>query len=298
MDHDSHQPAQKSSKQAAHLPLLPLASSFSAPQRPTTCRPSAALAPIAPFAYCQSSILNHPDASHARLVDAFTDWVVRHIDELVALNQGLPLVVPLTVTFSPGSIRPDQVLREYERFYARLCRLLMCNHERPSKRHLLPFVLAFRDDPSTRPGKHRERPSAFAVFFNYPTVAPHVHSLVVIHPKLADCFLESVDTLKETWRRIPVRTAGPASAFDAPTYANRTLYADVAFALGIRELMRVDPVGDRPLVRARIRGVVDYSAKLGRRRRDDGELDLFTRAADEPARSSRRFERAPTRCMS
>jgi hypothetical protein len=103
-------------------------------------------------------------------------------------------------------------------------------------------------------------------------------------------------TLKETWRQIPVRTADPTSAFDAPRYANRTLHA--TFALGIRELMRVDPVGDRPLVRARIRGVVDYSAKLGRRRRDDGELDLFTRAADEPARSSRRFERAPTRCMS
>jgi hypothetical protein len=70
------------------------------------------------------------------------------------LDQGPPLVVPLTVTFAPMSTRPDQVLREYE--YARLCDLLIGNHERPSKRHLLPFALAFRDDPSTRPGKHRE----------------------------------------------------------------------------------------------------------------------------------------------
>jgi hypothetical protein len=30
------------------------------------------------------------------------------------------------------------------------------------------------------------------------------------------------------------------------------------------------------VVRARIRRVVDYSAKLGRRRRDDEDLDLFT----------------------
>jgi hypothetical protein len=64
------------------------------------------------------------------------------------------------------------------------------------------------------------------------------------------------------------------SAFDGPTYANRTLHADVPFALGIRELMGADPVGSRALVRTRIRCVVDYCAKLGRRRRDDG--DLFT----------------------
>ena len=64
----------------------------------------------------------------------------------------------------------------------------------------------------------------------------------------------------------PFRTAGPTSAFDAPTYANRSLHADVPFALRIRELMDADPVGSRALVRAGIRRVVDYSAKLGRRR--------------------------------
>jgi hypothetical protein len=88
--------------------------------------------------------------------------------------------------------------------------------------------------------------------------------------------MEIVDTLKETWRRIPVRTADPTSMFDAPRYANRTLRADVPFALGIRELMGADPVGSRPLVRARIRRVVDYCAKLGRRRDIAGDGDLFT----------------------
>jgi hypothetical protein len=44
----------------------------------------------------------------------------------------------------------------------------------------------------------------------------------------------------------------------------------------IRELMMADPVGSRPLVRARIRRVVDYCAKLGRRRRDVDDVDLFT----------------------
>jgi hypothetical protein len=209
-------------------------------------------------------------------VDACTDWILQRVDELVALDQGLPLVVPLTVPFSLGSTRQDQVLREFERFYARLCRLLVNNHERPSKRHLLPFALAFRDDPSTRPGKHRDRPSALAVFSNHPSVAPHVHSVIVVHPTLADCFLPIVDELQATWRRIPVQTAGPTSAHDAPTYANRSLHADVAFALGIRELMGADPVGSRALVRARIRGVIDYSAKLGRRRDIAGDGDLFT----------------------
>jgi hypothetical protein len=216
-------------------------------------------------------VLNHPDCSHGRFVDACTDWIVLRIDGLVALNQGLPLVVPLTVTFSPGSTAPDQVLREYERFYLRLCSLLMNNHERPSKRDLLPFALAFRDDPSTRPDKHRDRPSAHAVFSCHPTVAPHVHSVLVVHPTLVDRFMGVVGTLEETWRRIPGRT----SAHDAPTYANRSLYADVPFALQIRELMSTDPVGSRQQVRARIRRVVGYCAKLGRRRRDD-DVDLFT----------------------
>jgi hypothetical protein len=266
MNDRHHQPAQMSSGQAAHVPLLPLAPSFSSPQSTSA----------APSACRQPSIFIHPDVSHARLVDACTDWVLRRIDELVALDQGLPLVVPLTVTFSLGSIAPAQVLGEYERFYARLCRLLMNNHERPSKRYLLPFALAFRDDPSTRPDKHRDRPSLLDVLSNHPSVAPHVHSLIVMHPTLADRFLSIVDELQATWRRIPLRTVDPTSAFDAPTHANRTLYADVPFALRIRELMRADPVGSRPIVRARIRRVVDYCAKLGRRRDIAGDGDLFT----------------------
>jgi hypothetical protein len=186
--------------------------------------------------------------------------------------ESTPVKVPLTVTFTLNSIRPDQVLREYERFYARMCRLLICNYERPSKRRLLPFAVAFRDDPSTRPDKYRDRPSSRAVFSNHPSVAPHVHSLVVVHPSLVDRFLEVVPSLEATWRRVPLRT----SAHDAPTYANRTLHADVPFALRVRELMRADPVGSRSLVRARIRKVVAYAAKLGRRRGADDEVDLFT----------------------
>ena len=168
--------------------------------------------------------------------------------------------LPLTVTFSLGSIRPDFVLREYERFYARLCRLLISNYERPSKHHLLPFAIAFRDDPSTR----------------------------VVHPGLADRFLEVVPSLEATWRRIPLRTVDPTSAHDAPTYANRTLHADVPFALTVRELMRADPVGSRSLVRARIRKVVAYAAKLGRRRDTDDGVDLFTVLPTTPPRSSPR----------
>jgi hypothetical protein len=279
MDHGEHnQPAQVSSGEAAHVSLVPLAPSFSFPQPPTTNRPSAALAPILPFAYRRPSVLNHPDDSHGRHVDAFTDWIIRRIDGLVAEGQDPPLVVPLTITFAPMSTRPDEVLGEYGRFYARLCNLLISNHERPSKRHLLPFALAFRDDPSTRPDKYRRPPTDRAVFFNHPSVAPHVHSLLVVHPRLADRFLGIADALEETSRRIPVRTADPTSAHDAPTYVNRSLHADVPFALGIRELMRADLVGSSEQVRARIRRVVDYCAKLGhRRRRDaDNDLDLFT----------------------
>ena len=233
--------------------------------------------------YCQPC----SDASHARRVDAFTDWILERTDHLLAANDVLPLVVPLTVTFSVGTIRADQVLREYERLYARLCRLLINNYERPSKRHLLPFVIAFRDDPSSRPGKHRDRPSAFAVFSNHPSVAPHLHSLLVVHPTLVDRFLEVLPSLEATWQRIPLRAVDPTSS-DRPIYANRTLHADAPFALRVRELMRADPVGTRALVRARIRKVVAYSAKLGRRRGADDGVDLFTVLPTSPPRSSPR----------
>ena len=220
-------------------------------------------------------------------MDAFTDWILQRVDELVALNQDPPLVVPLTVTFTLNSIRPDQAIREYERFYARLCRLLIRNYERPSKRRLLPFAVAFRDDPSSRPGKHRDRTGLFDVLSNHPSVAPHVHSLIVVHPTLADRFLEVVPSLEATWRRVPLRTADPTSS-DRPIYANRTLHADVPFALTVRELMRADPVGGRSLVRARIRKVVGYSAKLGHRRGAGDGVDLFTVLPTSPLRSSPR----------
>src|ERR1700704_1749730 len=171
-------------------------------QRPhlTADAPSAALTRISPMTCPQRpSGLRYPSASHTRLVDAFTDWIVQSVDELVALNQGPPLVVPLTVTFSPKSTAPHQVLPEYERLYARLCDRLVNNHERPSKHHLLPFALAFRDDPSTRPGKHRDRPSALAVFSNHPTVAPHVHSLVVVHPNESSV---SIVFVNPAWRSL------------------------------------------------------------------------------------------------
>src|SRR5262249_35696355 len=56
----------------------------------------------------------------------------------------------------------------------------------------------------------------------------------------------------------------------------RTLHADVPFALTIRELMDSNPVDSRSLVRARIRRVVAYSSKLGRRRGVADDADLFT----------------------
>ena len=136
---------------------------------------------------------------------------MQRADQLVTEAQGiLPLVVPLTVTFAPNSIRADQVLREYERFYARLCRLLINNPECPSKRHLLPFAIAFRDDP--------------------------------------------------------------------------TLYADVTFALRLRQLMTLEVVGNRSVIRDLVRNVVDYSAKLGRRP-GAADVDLFTVLPPVPTRS-------------
>jgi hypothetical protein len=83
--------------------------------------------------------------------------------------------------------------------------------------------------------------------------------------------LAIVDTLEATWRGIHVRTD-----LHGPTYANRTLYADLPFAQELRELMGADLLGSRPMVRAQIRRVVDYSAKLGRQGAAHDDVDLFT----------------------
>jgi hypothetical protein len=82
----------------------------------------------------------------------------------------------------------------------------------------------------------------------------------------------------------PFRAADPTSFFDAPRDVNQSLHADVPFALRIRELMAADPMGSRALVRAEISRVVDYSAKLGRRRGvDDDDVDLFTVLPTNPS---------------
>jgi hypothetical protein len=137
-----------------------------------------------------------------------------------------------------------------------------------------------------RRDKHRRRPTAHDVFSNHPSVAPHVHSVLVVHPTLVNRFLEIVPSLESVWRRIPVRTTG-LSTFCAPTYANRTLHADVPLALEIRELMGTGPLRDRPLVRTRIRGLVEYCAKLGRLHRAHCDDDLFIVLPPSPAASPR-----------
>jgi hypothetical protein len=80
-----------------------------------------------------------------------------------------------------------------------------------------------------------------------------------------------------------VRFTGPT---DRAVYANRTLHAEVPFALRIGELMTLDLAGNGLLIRAQIRNVVDYSAKLGRRPVAD-EVDLFTVLPATSTRSQR-----------
>jgi hypothetical protein len=94
--------------------------------------------------------------------------------------------------------------------------------------------------------------------------------LIVIHPSLGERFLRIVDALEATWRGIHVqafeaRRPFPSGMRDRAMYVNRTLYADVSFALRIGKLMTPELAGNGALIRAEIRNVVDYSAKLGHR---------------------------------
>jgi hypothetical protein len=201
-----------------------------------------------------------------RWVDELTDWTMTRICELAADDPRPPLVVPLTVTFRPCAVRPSRVLVEFERLYLRVCRLLVNNPERPSKRHLLPFVLAFRDEAHTRPDKH----PCDRDFFNRPAVAPHVHSIMVVHPDLADRFLEVAGDLETIWQSIPRRGGGPLR------HDNGSLRVELEFAHRVRGAMETDPAGCRPRVRGEVRRWIDYSAKLVRRRSAAADGDLFT----------------------
>jgi hypothetical protein len=224
--------------------------------------------------------MNFDHMPYTELVDQLADWAMRNIDQLAG-DGSPPLVVPLTVTFKPNAVHADRVLMEFERLYQRVCRLLVNNPGRASKRHLLPFVLAFRDDPSTRPDKH---PSAADVFFNHPSAAPHVHSIMVVHPSLADRFREVAGELPAIWRNMPRRTGDPVRSalrsdsqpLGLPRFDNGSLHADLPFADRVRRLMDDDRVGNRALVRNEVRKVICYSAKLVRRRSAAVDGDLYT----------------------
>jgi hypothetical protein len=205
-----------------------------------------------------------------QLVDEFTDWTMARICELAAADRRPPLVVPLTVTFQIGKVRPDRVLLEFERLYTRVCRLLVTNPERLSKRRLLPFVLAFRDDPSTRRDK---RPPAGGLLSTHPSVAEHVHAVMVIHPAVADRFLEVAGELETVWRSIPRRGGGSLSLL---RHDNGSLRVELGFAHRVRGVMEADPAGCRARVRSEVRSWIDYSAKLMRRRSAAADGDLFT----------------------
>jgi hypothetical protein len=215
----------------------------------------------------------HKQSANSRYWQTVDAWTDNLISKLVALkDQGhdSPLFVPITVTFKPMSISDDEVLGEFSRFYVRLTRLLIKNPERPFKRDLLPFTVAWRDDPSTRPAKYQSRPSTFS---NHPGVAPHVHALTIIHPSVAQSFLDIAGSLESTWQGIPIGSAPDHSG--SPRHRNRTLHADTGLAEEIRNLMRRGSAVDLAAVRNKVRACIAYASKLERRPGSDQSVDVF-----------------------
>jgi hypothetical protein len=224
----------------------------------------------------------HPDAHPT---DIFAQWVTSRFQSLSMY--GSPLIVPITATFKPGSIRQDKVLGEFERFYHLLCSLLVNNCHRPSKRHLKPFAIAWRDDPRTRPDKYRARPAWHAAFFSHPSVVPHVHGVMVIHPQLVDRFRAVVGELRGVWQGM---SSSLGAARDVAVLRNRTLKID----LDSGERWLSGFLGDTPArstARDELQRWLAYSAKLGERR-DVEDGDLFTVLPTERYDRKRRTIRA------
>jgi hypothetical protein len=213
------------------------------------------------------------------------DWFVSRFDELAA--GGSPLLVPFTATFAPGAIRTDRVLSEYARFYDRLCDELVKNRDRRSKRSLLPFTVAWRDDPRTRPGKYQGRPRSFS---DHPDVAPHVHGLMLFHPSLVERFESIAPDLEQTWRSIPY---SPADSFaDAlhrferpagqPIYVNRTLRLERELGDRLTRGLYEGDESARAAAREEITRWLGYSSKMTLRW-DAGEEDAFIVLPTSPA---------------
>ena len=143
-----------------------------------------------------------------KLVYELTRWTLVTTEKLVTNNK-LPLIVPLTVTFKPGSIRSEDCLGEFEKFYHLMCRQLVKNLTRPNKRHLRPFTIAFLDDPSTR--FKGNRPTIFA---DHPQVAPHIHCVMIVHPNCNEKFLKLEPTFEALWQKLNRRNATLKASID------------------------------------------------------------------------------------
>jgi len=209
-----------------------------------------------------------------QMVDAWTDNLTDKLMALTDQGDGMPLFVPITVTFKPMSISDDEVLGEFSRFHARLTRLLIKNPERLSRREFLPFTVAWRDDPSTRPDKYQSRPTTFS---NHPSVAPHVHALTIIHPSVTQSFLDVAGSLESIWQVIPIGSSYPYPDHSGmPRRRNRTLHADITLGEEIRKLMRNGSAADLDAVRNKIRACVVYASKLERRSTSNQSPDVFT----------------------
>jgi hypothetical protein len=224
----------------------------------------------------QASPFRHHDAIDPACM---ADWFVSRFDELAAGGDGSPLLVPFTATFAPGAVRADRVLSEYARFYDRLCDELVNNRDRPSKRPLLPFSVAWRDDPRTRPGKYYRRPKLFS---DHPESAPHVHGLMLIHPTLGERFESISGDLEQAWRSISYRPAPPfADALyryerpaGQPIYVNRTLRFDLELGYRMTRGLYEGAASARAEASAEMARWLSYCSKMTLRW-DAGEEDAY-----------------------
>jgi hypothetical protein len=223
----------------------------------------------------QASPFRHHDAIDPACM---ADWFVSRFDELAAAGDVSPLLVPFTATFALG-VPADRVLSEYARFYDRLCSRLVNNRERPSKRSLLPFTVAWRDDPRTRPDKCHRRPK---IVSDHPESAPHVHGLMLVHPSVVESFESISGDLEQAWRSIPYSPARPFAdalhRFERPAgqpiYVNRTLRIERELGDRLARGLYEGGESSRLEARAEMARWLSYSAKMTLRW-DAGEGDAY-----------------------
>ena len=167
----------------------------------------------------RSRITNQSDPitlPYAMLIESHLEHLHREYDRVKTDEGTPPEFWFVTTTFLPFKskradyipIKPRRCVELYEKFYVRLLSRLMNNFQR--KRHLQPLTYVYIDFPFTKKKKSYATLSPTEQFkinpyrysLDHPETTPHIHSVMLIPPKLVDRFKTLAPSLESLFENL------------------------------------------------------------------------------------------------